>query len=396
MTAPCELLVVEYEYNPNYPTIDDLRARARKRVPRFAFEYLDGGCNDDVNMHRNTADIRDVQLEPYYLRDHSGIDLKAELFGHVYDAPFGIAPMGLQGLIWPRAVEILARASVEHNIPFVLSTAATGSIEDVAEITQGRAWFQLYHPAEDSLRDKLITRAERAGCPVLVVVCDVPTVGFRPRDIRNGLAMPPKMTLRNMLQIATKPGWAIRTLLTGRPNFEVVKPYMPKNLNLANLGEFMKHSFVGRVNAERIAPIRDMWKGKLVLKGIASEEDAEAAIRLGVDGIIVSNHGGRQLDAAESSIVSLTRIAKNYGDRLVVMMDSGIRSGPDIARTLACGARFTFLGRPFMYGVAALGNSGGDHTIAILKAQLLQLMEQICCTRIQDFPSHLIRDAAAP
>ncbi len=288
-----DLLLMEYEYNPSYPTVDDLRARARKRVPPFAFEYLDGGCNEDINLHRNTADIREVQLEPYYLREHSGADLRAELFGHVYDAPFGIAPMGLQGLIWPCSAEILAKAAVDHNIPFVLSTATTSSIETVAEITQGRAWFQLYHPTEDSLRDKIIARSEKAGCPVLVIACDVPTLGFRPRDIRNGLAMPPKMTVRNILQIAAKPNWAVRTLLTGQPNFEVLKPYMPKNLSLSELGQFMKHSFIGRVNAEKIAPIRDMWKGKLVLKGIVNEEDTERAIQLGVDGIIVSNHGGR-------------------------------------------------------------------------------------------------------
>jgi L-lactate dehydrogenase (cytochrome) len=208
--------------------------------------------------------------------------------------------------------------------------------------------------------------------------------------------MPPKMTLKNILQMLAKPNWAIRTLLTGRPNFEVLKPYMPQHLNLAELGRFMKHSFVGRVNMDRIAPIRDMWKGPLVLKGIVSEEDAECAIQLGVDGIIVSNHGGRQLDAGESSITSLKRIATCYGDRVTVMMDSGIRSGPDIARTLACGAKFTFLGRPFMYGVAALGKKGGNHTIAVLKAQLQQLMEQVCCERIEDFPSHLMDGATSP
>ncbi len=381
---------MEYEYNPKYPTVDDLRARAQKRIPRFAFEYLDGGCNEDVNLHRNSADIREVQLMPYYLREYSGADLRTELFGHVYDAPFGIAPMGLQGLIWPGAADILARAAVDHNIPFVLSVAATSSIETVAEITQGRAWFQLYHPTEVSLRDKIISRCEKAACPVLVVVCDVPTLGFRPRDIRNGLAMPPKMTVRNMVQIAAKPNWALRTLLTGHPTFEVLKQYMPRNLNLTELGQFMKHSFAGRVNVEKIAPIRDMWKGKLVLKGLVSEEDAERAIKLGVDAIIVSNHGGRQLDVGESSISSLKRITAGIGDRLPVMMDSGIRSGPDIARTLACGADFTFLGRSFMYGVAALGEAGGNHTIAILKAQLQQLMEQICCEKIEDFPSHLI------
>lgn len=372
---------MQYEYDASFPTVDDLRDRARKRIPRFAFEYLDGGCNEDVNLHRNTADIREVQLKPYYLREFAGVDLKVELFGHVYDAPFGIAPMGLQGLIWPRSTEILAKAAVEHNIPFVLSTATTASIETVAEITQGRAWFQLYHPTDDSLRDKIIARADQAGCPVLVIVCDVPTLGFRPRDIRNGLAMPPRMTFGNVLQIATKPSWAIRTLLTGRPNFEVLRPYMPKKLNLAELGRFMTYSFAGRVNAERIAPIRDMWKGRLVLKGVASEEDTEQAIKLGVDGVIVSNHGGRQLDAAESSIKSMKRIVASYGDRLIVLMDSGIRSGPDIARSLACGAKFTFLGRPFMYGVAALGNAGGNHTIAVLTAQLQQLMEQLSTLR---------------
>ena len=385
---------MENEYNPSYPTVDDLRARARKRIPRFAFEYLDGGCNEDVNLHRNTADIREVQLEPYYLREHAGADLSVELFGHVYDAPFGIAPMGLQGLIWPRAAEILAKAAFEHNIPFVLSTATTSSIEAVAEITQGRAWFQLYHPTEDTLRDKIISRAAQAGCPVLVIVCDVPTIGFRPRDIRNGLAMPPKMTVRNMIQIAAKPNWAFRTLRNGRPNFEILRPYMPKKMNLMELGRFMKHSFTGRMNTEKIAPIRDMWQGKLVLKGIASEEDTERAIQLGVDGIIVSNHGGRQLDAGESSIQSLKRIAASHGDRLVLMMDSGIRSGPDIARTLACGAKFTFLGRPFMYGVAALGDAGGNHTIAILKVQLQQMMEQLCCEKVEDFANHLIGGAA--
>jgi L-lactate dehydrogenase (cytochrome) len=197
---------VKYEYDSNYPTVEALRVRARRRVPRFAFEYLDGGCNEDVNVHRNTADLREVQLEPYYLRDHSGIDLKTELFGHVYDAPFGIAPMGLQGLIWPQAAEILAKASAEYNVTFILSTAGTSSIETIAEITNGRAWFQLYHPTENSLRDKLIIRCDEVGCPVLVVVCDVPTVGFRPRDIRNGLSMPPKMTVRNMLQIAANCG----------------------------------------------------------------------------------------------------------------------------------------------------------------------------------------------
>jgi L-lactate dehydrogenase (cytochrome) len=377
------------KYNPKYPSIADLRTKAKKRIPKFAFEYLDGGCNEDTNIVKNTAEIREVELIPNYLSKHSGSSLKTELFGKVYDAPFGIAPVGLQGLMWPKSPEILAKSAFEHNIPFVLSTVTTSSIETIAEITEGNAWFQLYHPAEDSMRDDIIKRAEAAEMPVLVILSDVPTFGYRPRDIRNGLAMPPKMSIKNILQIMGKPNWALRTLFNGQPNFETLKPYMPKGLDLAQLGQFMDKTFSGRLNEEKIKPIRDMWKGKLVIKGIANETDAEKAIALGIDGLIVSNHGGRQLDAGESSIKPLSRIAKKYGDQIKVMMDSGIRSGPDIARSMASGATFTFMGRAFMYGVAALGKEGGDHTISILKTQLQQVMEQICCEKTEDFPLFL-------
>lgn len=308
-----------------------------------------------------------------------------------YDAPFGIAPVGLQGLMWPNSPEILAKAAFEHNIPFILSTVTTTSIERASEITEGKAWFQLYHPAEEKLRDDIINRASAAECPVLVILCDVPTFGFRPRDIRNGLAMPPSMNLKNILQVLKRPHWALETLKHGIPNFEVLKPYMPKGLDLKQLGSFMDQTFSGRLNEEKIKPIRDMWKGKLVLKGVASAYDAEEAIRLGLDGIIVSNHGGRQLDAGESSIRPLEHISSKYGGQIEVMMDSGIRSGPDVARAMASGAKFTFMGRSFMYGVSALGKKGGDHTISLLKTELQQVMEQICCEKTSDFPNHLIK-----
>ncbi|MCM4167481.1 (S)-mandelate dehydrogenase [Arenibacter antarcticus] len=380
----------EIKINTKYPSVTDLRNRAIERIPKFAFEYLDGGCNEDVNLHKNTSEIRKVELLPYYLSKHTGSSMKTELFGHTYDAPFGIAPVGLQGLIWPNAPEILAKAAFEHNIPFILSTVSTSSIERISEITEGKAWFQLYHPTEDSVRDDIIKRAEAAECPVLVILADVPTFGFRPRDIRNGLAMPPKMSVKNILQVLGKPSWAVNTLKYGQPNFETLRPYMPKGLDLAQLGKFMDQTFTGRLNEEKIKPIRDMWKGKLVIKGVANEADAESAIKLGLDGIIVSNHGGRQLDAGESTIKPLVRIAEKYGDQIKVMMDSGLRGGPDIARTLASGAEFTFLGRSFMYGVAALGAAGGDHTISLLKTELQQVMEQICCEDVRDFPNHLI------
>ena len=379
------------QFDTRYPSTDDLRIRAKKKIPKFAFEYLDGGCNEDVNIKRNTSELREVQLKPTYLKTHHGSSLKTTLFGTDYDAPFGIAPVGLQGLMWPNSAEILAKAAFEHNIPFILSTVTTTSIERAAELTEGKAWFQLYHPAEDRLRDDIIKRAEVAGCPVLVILCDVPTFGFRPRDIRNGLAMPPKMTLSNILQVFGRPHWALQTLKYGQPSFDTLKPYMPKGLDLKQLGKFMDATFSGRLYEEKIKPIRDMWKGKLVLKGVASEYDTEEAIRLGIDGIIVSNHGGRQLDAGESTIKPLTTIAGTYGDKIEVMMDSGLRSGPDVARAMASGAKFTFMGRSFMYGVSALGKRGGDHTISLLKAELQQVMEQLCCEKTTDFPNHLIR-----
>lgn len=374
-----------------YPSIDDLRAKAQKKIPKFAFEYLDGGCNEDVNLIRNTSELRDVQLKPNYLRKHHGSSLKTKLFGIEYDAPFGIAPVGLQGLMWPNSPEILAKAAFKHNIPFILSTVTTTSIERAAELTEGKAWFQLYHPAEDRLRDDILKRAEAAECPVLVILCDVPTFGFRPRDVRNGLAMPPKMNVSNILQAFGRPEWSLKTLKHGIPNFANLLPYMPKNLDLKQLGKFMDQTFSGRLDEEKIKPIRDMWKGKIVLKGVASEYDAEEAIRLGLDGIIVSNHGGRQLDAGQSTIKPLTTIAEKYGDQIEVMMDSGVRSGPDVARAMASGAKFTFMGRSFMYGVSALGNKGGDHTISLLKTELQQVMEQLCCEKTSDFPYHLVK-----
>ena len=373
-------------FNPKYPSIEDLREKARKRIPKFAFEYLDGGCNEEVNLRKNTSEIREIELLPRYLDTYKEANMTTEIFGKRYDAPFGIAPIGLQGLMWPNSPEILAKAAFQHNIPFILSTVGTSSIERISEITEGNAWFQLYHPTKESVRNDLIHRAQVAGCPVLVLLCDTPVFGFRPKEIKNGLSMPPKMSFSNILQILGKPQWAFETLRHGQPNFEVLKPYMPKGLNLKQLGQFMDQTFSKRMDMDKIAQIRDLWKGKLVLKGVATEADTEKAIALGLDGIIVSNHGGRQLDAGESTIQPLTRISAKYGDQLTVMMDSGVRSGPDIARTMSSGAQFTFLGRSFMYGVAAMGSTGGDHTISLLKTQLKQVMEQIGCHEVGQMP----------
>jgi|TARA_B110000240_G_scaffold153372_1_gene170063 L-lactate dehydrogenase (cytochrome) len=378
------------EINYKYPSVPDLRERAKSKIPKFAFEYLDGGCNDDVNLKKNTLKIRDIELKPKYLVDYQPPSLKTELFGHVYDAPFGISPVGLQGLMWPKSPEILAKAAFEHNIPFVLSTVTTASIEKIAEISEGNAWFQLYHPAEEGVTKDILKRADAAGCPVLIILVDVPSFGYRPRDIRNGLSMPPKMTFTNIINAMKRPHWSLQTLINGQPGFEILKPYMPKNLNLNQLAKFMDATFSGRLNEEKIKRIRDLWKGKLVIKGVESIHDVEMACKLGLDGVIISNHGGRQVDVGQATIDSLKTISPLYKDKITVMMDSGIRGGADVARVMASGADFSFMGRTFMYGVSALGNKGGDHTIAMLKKQLTQVMEQLSCAKINDLTKKLV------
>ena len=227
------------EINYKYPSVPDLRERAKSKIPKFAFEYLDGGCNDDVNLKKNTLRIRDIELKPKYLVDYQPPSLKTELFGHVYDAPFGISPVGLQGLMWPNSPEILAKAAFEHNIPFVLSTVTTASIEKISQITEGNAWFQLYHPAEQSVTKDILKRAESAGCPVLIILADVPSFGYRPRDIRNGLSMPPKMTLKNIINAMKRPHWSLKTLINGQPSFEI-------NCRLTNIN--LSSSMIGYYN----------------------------------------------------------------------------------------------------------------------------------------------------
>jgi L-lactate dehydrogenase (cytochrome) len=373
-----------------YPSIEMLAERAKQRMPGFAYDYLTGGCFSNINLARNTKEIRDIQLRPHYLRGFNGASQQTTLFGKTYDSPFGIAPVGLQGLMWPKSCEILAQAAKQHNVPFCLSTVGTASIETIADITEGDFWFQLYHPAENVLRDKLLARAAQAGCKTLVLLADTPTFAYRPKEIKNGLSIPPQMTLANILQIATHPRWAIEQLLAGSPEFKTMKPYIPDGLNMQHLGLFMNKTFSGRLTEDKIKAIREQWPGNLVIKGIVNPEDAEIAIKLGVDGLIVSNHGGRQLDSGQSTIKPLAELAKKYSDTVTLMMDGGIRSGADVASSLASGARFTFLGRAPMFGACAMGDQGGNQVLEIFKRQLQQVMEQVGCEKVEDFPKHLI------
>ncbi len=376
-------------FDPRYPTVEDLRERAQKRIPAFAFDYLDGGCNAGENLRRNRTDLEQVILKPRYIKTYAGSNLETEVLGNTFSAPFGISPIGLQGMIWPAAPEILAAAAHRHKLPFILSTVGTASIEKISEITEGAAWFQFYYPADAKVRDDLLDRAWRAGCRTLVLLCDTPTFGFRPGEFRHGLSMPPRLVWRNLLQMLGRPAWTVQTLKHGPPGFANLKPYMPGRMNLTQLGRFMDGFFDKRMTPDKIAHIRDHWKGMLILKGVSTLADAEQAVQLGLDGIIISNHGGRQLDAGPSSIRALQEIAPVYKDKITLMMDSGVRSGPDVARALASGAQMAFMGRAFMYGLGALGTRGADHTVELLRTQFRQVLEQLGCEQVSNLQKHL-------
>ena len=366
-------------FDRRYPDVADLRKKAKKRMPGFAFDYLEGGCNQEYGILRNRQALAEIQLKQRQLRPRVTPSLACELLGRPYSAPFGIAPVGLQGLMWPRAPEILARAATDLNIPYMLSTVSSSSLERVAEASEGHAWFQLYNPTDNDIRDDLFRRLEAARYEVLVVTVDVPTFGFRPRDIRNGLSMPPRMTIKNICQMLSKPRWLLETALAGKPQLQTLLPYMPADKPNTGLAAFMDKSLMGPVDADGLKGIRDRWQGKLVIKGLLSTEDAEEAVAIGADAIVVSNHGARQIDVGEATVAPLLRIAKQVGDRTEVYMDSGVRSGPDIACAIASGADCVFLGRAFVYGVGALGKQGGIHTINSLKMQLGQVLAQLRC-----------------
>lgn len=378
-------------FNHLYPDVADLKKKAKQRIPRFAFDYLEGGCMQEQGVKRNRDDINSVQLRSELLKPFAGSSQAVELFGHTYAAPFGIAPVGLQGLMWPKAPEILAKAAAEKNIPYVLSTVSSSSLERIAEVSEGHAWFQLYNPTDEKIRLDLLNRIKAAHYPVLVVTVDVPTFGYRPRDIRNGLAMPPKMTLSNILQMLARPRWLYETALAGKPEMETLKPYMPKNMPTDELAAFMNKTVMGRVDLEGLKPIRDLWQGPLIIKGLINESDVQAAIALGADGVVMSNHGARQLDAGESPVKPLQTVAAKYSKDIKIFMDSGLRSGTNIVSALASGADFTFLGRPFVYGVGALGNKGGIHTINALMMQITQIMNQLGCASVSELPEFLVK-----
>lgn len=378
-----------------YPSVADMEATAKRRLPGFVREYLVHGLGDGACVERNRQALLDVQLMPRYLSEAGNPDIRCRLLGRDYDAPFGVAPVGLSGLIWPHSETILAAAAKKHNIPYTLSTVATVSLETIPPIAGENAWFQYYPSSDMAIEDAMLERCRKAGYGTVLVTVDVPVVVRREHDIRNGLSVPPRINVRTLSQMVAHPDWALRMLARGVPQFETVRPYFSagqsRNIghSIQASGYFLKRVMKGHITAERFTRIRDRWPGNLLVKGVLDSEDAKQYLALGADGLVVSNHGGRQLDAAPSVVAVLPQIRAAVGSDATLLADSGVRSGLDIARMLALGADFVLMGRPFMYAVAALDNKGGDHVMNVLKAELLSVMGQLGCPTLEALPDFL-------
>lgn len=368
--------------------ISQLKTLAKSRLPRFVYDYLSGGCNEDLAVSNNRSALDAIYLQPTYLTPIKKVTTSVEILGQTYASPFGVAPLGLSGLIWPGASTFHAQAAKRANQPFILSTVASISIEQAAVSAGDCFWFQLYPPTDKGMLEDLLKRVDAVGCKHLVVTIDVPSLGKRPRDIRAGLSVPPKMSLRSLSQIITHPAWALSTAIHGKPEFETIKPYLKSQGDVSELSNFIRNTLKDVVDIHLLESIRALWPHKLIVKGVLNEEDAEIAKRAGADAIIVSNHGGRQLDAALPTVTQMPRIRERLGDNFPVMADSGVESGVDLARFLAQGADMVFAGRAFMYGVGALGEAGAGHVFDILQTELLQVLEQLRCphpSRLKDY-----------
>ncbi|MEM6803757.1 MAG: alpha-hydroxy acid oxidase [Bacteroidota bacterium] len=366
-----------------YPGIYDLEQKAKKRLPYVAWEYLQTGTGYEEAIKRNRKALDVLTMQPRFMAGALNIDLKTELFGQTFEAPFGVAPVGLTGLMWPKAEQILARMAKKCQVPFCLSTVATQIPEAVGPHAGDMGWFQLYPPESPDLRDNLLQRAEDSGFKVLVLTADVPAPSRRERTKRAGLKTPPKITPRFIWQGITHPAWSLATVMNGLPRLRTVEAYA-NSKDMAVVVEFVRFKFRGDLNWEYVEAVREKWKGPMVLKGLLHPEDAKKAVQIGVDAIGVSNHGGRQFDGAPAPIDILPEMVAAVGGKIKVIYDSGVRSGLDMLRAFALGADFVLCGRAYMYGVAALGKYGGEHTTAILKDDLKNNMAQLGISHISE------------
>jgi len=369
--------------------IDDLRALAKRRIPRFAFDLVDGGAESERNMRRNSAAFEEIELTPRYMRDVGKIDTGTEIFGQRFDAPFGMAPIGMLNAFWPGADVILAKLCKARNIPYTASSAASTPLETLAEAADGNGWFQLYVSGNPEVTEGLVSRAEAAGYPVLMVTADVPAAGKRDRDIRNQLAVPFKFTPEVVLQCALKPRWSLTSLAAGTPN---VANYADLLQNATSYADVQKTLITPSFTWDDLKALRDRWPGKLLVKGILHPEDATACAEMGCDGIVVSNHGGRQVAFGPPSIAALPPIADAVNGRMKIILDSGIRRGADILRARALGADFAFAGRALAYGVGAGAAAGAARAFEILELELVRALGQLGASRMDEVTAECLME----
>ena len=375
-----------------YPSISYLEEGAKNRIPKFAWDYLEGGGVRETCIARNRMSFDQWSLTPKHLAElKSNPSITKKLFNHNFDAPFGVAPIGLNGLIWPKSSEYLSLAARRQNLPFVLSMYATASLEDIAAIgAPANTWFQHYPQNHQSINHAIIMRAKDAGYETLVITVDVPTTR-KVRDIRNGLTLPIRPSVKMFYEVLKRPKWAFATLRNGTPNFPNWFPHMPEHYRRDQMAKFLEELPIRphQTTIEELVWYRDIWSGKVIVKGVLHEDEALKCKKLGIDGIILSNHGGRQLDEAPSALEMLAQVRRSVGLQYPLLVDGGFRSGGDIATAIALGADFVLLGRPFMFGMAALGRLGAEHVMELLREELLNAMYQLGCTTVSRLPDFL-------
>ena len=365
----------------NIYTIDEMRSLAKRRLPRVVFDYIDGGAGDEQGLGTNADQFRNFRLVPRYLVDVSSQTQKTTLFGREYSSMFGIAPTGYAGFFRPGGEEILARAARDSGIPYIQSGSSVASVEKIGQIAPGNSWFQLYAARDPATSDDILRRAADAGVETAAITIDLPVLGPRPRDYRSGWRVPLRLTPKVILDGLCHPAWTWGYLMAGGlPKMGNWAPYAGEGADATEIAQFMRSNVCATQLWSDIERYRRNWKGNLVLKGILHHDDARRAADVGVDGIIVSNHGGRQFERAPAPIEVLPGIVEAVGSRLTVMMDSGISQGVDMLIAYALGAKFVFVGRATAWGVIAGGVEGTKRSIAILRGQVDTAMRQIGCS----------------
>ncbi len=369
---------------PIVTSTKDLRRLAERRVPRMFYDYVDCGSWTETTYRANEADLASLRFRQRVGRSIAGRSVESVMAGERVAMPVALAPTGLAGMQHADGEILAARAAERFGVPFTLSTVSICSIEDVASHTTRPFWFQLYVMRDRDFIRRLIARAEAAGCSALVVTLDLQVQGQRHKDIKNGLSTPPKPTLANLLNLATKPRWCLGMLGTRRRSFGNIVGHVEGVSDTSSLAEWVSAQFDQTLSWDDIRWIRDLWPHKLILKGIMDADDARDAVDAGADSIVVSNHGGRQLDGATSTIEVLPAIAEAVGERVEVLFDSGIRSGQDVLKALALGARGVFIGRAYLYGLGALGEEGVTRCLDIIRRELDITMALCGITDIRD------------